>query len=136
MSSSAPSGRRTDHLDLSVVAPLYNESQNVAPLVEWILEALATYPGRFEVILVDDGSRDDTWARVAAAAAADQPLDDQPPASADSLVVQQAWLQRIRDLVDEGRGDEALDSLQEFRRRYPDVALPDDLRRLAPAAAP
>lgn len=58
-------------LDLSVVAPLYNESQNVAPLVEWILEALASYPGNFEVILVDDGSRDDTWDRVAAAASAD-----------------------------------------------------------------
>ena len=56
---------------LSVVAPLYNESQNVQPLVAWILEALATYPAEFEVILVDDGSRDDTWIHVAAAAAAD-----------------------------------------------------------------
>ena len=43
-----------DQLDLSVVAPLYNESQNVGPLVEWILEALAGYSGSFEVILVDD----------------------------------------------------------------------------------
>lgn len=55
--------------ELSVVAPLYNESQNVQPLVAWILEALVGYPGRFEVILVDDGSRDDTWARIADAAA-------------------------------------------------------------------
>jgi glycosyltransferase involved in cell wall biosynthesis len=55
--------------DLSVVAPLYNESQNVAPLVAWILEALADYPGRFEVILVDDGSRDDTWQQVVTASA-------------------------------------------------------------------
>ena len=57
--------------DLSVVAPLYNESQNVAPLVEWILQALAEYSGRFEVILVDDGSRDDTWGRVVAASIQD-----------------------------------------------------------------
>ena len=57
--------------DLSVVAPLYNESENVQPLVAWILEALREYPGRFEVILVDDGSRDDTWARLAEAAATD-----------------------------------------------------------------
>src|SRR3954452_16889275 len=56
---------------LSRVAPLYNESENVSPLVAWILEALATYPASFEVILVDDGSRDDTWARIADAAAAD-----------------------------------------------------------------
>jgi glycosyltransferase involved in cell wall biosynthesis len=55
--------------DLSVVAPLYNESQNVRPLVEWILEALAGYSGRFEVIMVDDGSRDDTWRQVVAASA-------------------------------------------------------------------
>ena len=57
--------------DLSVVAPLYNESQNVAPLVEWILQALVEYSGRFEVILVDDGSRDDTWDRVVAASVQD-----------------------------------------------------------------
>src|SRR5918992_3070370 len=50
--------------DLSVVAPLYNESQNVRPLVEWILQALETFPGNFEIILVDDGSRDDTWEQV------------------------------------------------------------------------
>ena len=71
MASISPAGQITDQLDLSVVAPLYNESQNVDPLVEWILEALAPYPGRYEVILVDDGSRDDTWARVAAASTGD-----------------------------------------------------------------
>lgn len=54
--------------DLSVVAPLYNESQNVRPLVEWILQALESYEGRFEIILVDDGSRDDTWSQVQAVA--------------------------------------------------------------------
>jgi glycosyltransferase involved in cell wall biosynthesis len=52
-----------------VVAPLYNESQNVRPLVEWILEALASYAGTLEIILVDDGSRDATWSEVRAAAA-------------------------------------------------------------------
>jgi glycosyltransferase involved in cell wall biosynthesis len=55
---------------LSVVAPLYNESENVAPLIEWILEALRDYPRSFEVVLVDDGSRDDTWTKVVAGAAA------------------------------------------------------------------
>jgi glycosyltransferase involved in cell wall biosynthesis len=55
--------------DLSVVAPLYNESENVRPLVDWILEALEAYPGVFEVLLVDDGSRDQTWSEIRAAAA-------------------------------------------------------------------
>jgi glycosyltransferase involved in cell wall biosynthesis len=54
---------------LSVVAPLYNEFQNVRPLVEWILEALQTYEGSYEIILVDDGSRDGTWSEVRTAAA-------------------------------------------------------------------
>jgi glycosyltransferase involved in cell wall biosynthesis len=51
-----------------VVAPLFNESQNVRPLVDWILQALETFPGTFEIILVDDGSHDDTWAQVQTAA--------------------------------------------------------------------
>ncbi len=53
---------------LSVVAPLYNESQNVRPLVDWILKALESYQGSYEIILVDDGSRDGTWSEVRAAA--------------------------------------------------------------------
>jgi glycosyltransferase involved in cell wall biosynthesis len=55
--------------ELSVVAPLFNESQNVRPLVEWILQALESFPGAFEIILVDDGSQDDTWLQVQAVAA-------------------------------------------------------------------
>jgi glycosyltransferase involved in cell wall biosynthesis len=55
--------------ELSVVAPLYNESQNVRPLVDWILQALEVFPGTYEIILVDDGSQDDTWRQVQAAAA-------------------------------------------------------------------
>jgi glycosyltransferase involved in cell wall biosynthesis len=55
-------------LNLSVVVPLFNESQNVRPLVDWILQALESFPGSFEIILVDDGSRDDTWSQVKAVA--------------------------------------------------------------------
>ncbi len=59
-------GGQTDgpELDLSVVVPLYNEMENVEPLTEWMLEVLQADSGTFEVILVDDGSSDDTWARV------------------------------------------------------------------------
>jgi hypothetical protein len=62
--------------------------------------------------------------------AGDQPLDDQPPASVDSPQVQQAWLQRVRQLVAQGRPDAARDSLREYQRRYPKAILPDDLRAL------
>ena len=69
MTSAPVDGERGSPPELSVVAPLYNESENVQPLVQWILEALGTYSGTFEIILVDDGSRDATWSRIAEAAA-------------------------------------------------------------------
>lgn len=43
---------------LSLVVPLYNEVENVAPLLKRIEEALADYPKTYELILVDDGSSD------------------------------------------------------------------------------
>lgn len=70
MVSSASPANTDSAPALSVVAPLYNESQNVRPLVEWVLQALESYPATFEVVLVDDGSRDDTWSEVVSAAAA------------------------------------------------------------------
>jgi glycosyltransferase involved in cell wall biosynthesis len=66
---SAPTASEGSVPTLSVVAPLYNESENVRPLVEWILQALETYSDPFEIILVDDGSRDGTWTEVRSAAA-------------------------------------------------------------------
>jgi glycosyltransferase involved in cell wall biosynthesis len=49
---------------LSVVAPLFNEAENVRPLVDWIGQALESYSGSYEIILVDDGSNDGTWSQV------------------------------------------------------------------------
>lgn len=57
--------------------------------------------------------------------------DDSPPVSADSPAFRQAWLQRIREHIAKGEQDAARNSLQEFRRRYPDLELPEDLRKLA-----
>ncbi len=60
----------------------------------------------------------------------DEPYDQQPPASADSPEVRRAWLARIRELVAEGRLEPARASLREFRRRYPQAPIPDDLQPL------
>ena len=57
--------------------------------------------------------------------------DSSPPVSADSPELRQAWLQRIRAHLAKGEQDAARNSLQEFRRRYPDIELPEDLRKLA-----
>lgn len=45
---------------LSVVVPMYNEAENVEPLLERIHLALGPYPWPWEVVLVDDGSSDAT----------------------------------------------------------------------------
>ena len=62
--------------------------------------------------------------------------DDRPPVSADSSEFRQAWLQRIRVHIAKGDTDAAREGLQEFRRRYPDVELPEDLRKLAATLPP
>ncbi len=69
-------------------------------------------------------------------AAADQPYDDQPPVSADSPQFRQAWLQRIRNLLAKGETEAGRNSLQEFRRRYPDSELPEDLKKVAATLPP
>ncbi|MGH7832717.1 MAG: glycosyltransferase family 2 protein [Candidatus Binatia bacterium] len=48
-------------MDLSVIVPVYNEEENVEPIVEEIGAALGGMGKSFEVIVVDDGSRDDTF---------------------------------------------------------------------------
>ncbi len=52
---------------LSVVIPLYNEEDNVAPLCDALLGALVPMGRSFEIILVNDGSRDGTETRLAEA---------------------------------------------------------------------
>jgi len=49
---------------LSIVVPFYNEEENVAPLIARVHEALAEFPYPWELILVDDGSTDQTRARI------------------------------------------------------------------------
>ena len=45
---------------LSVVVPMYNEIENAAPLIDEVQAALAPYPFPWELVVVDDGSRDGT----------------------------------------------------------------------------
>jgi glycosyltransferase involved in cell wall biosynthesis len=54
---------------VSVVIPIYNEEENLPELVERVGAALATGARSFEVILIDDGSRDDSAAILAELAA-------------------------------------------------------------------
>ena len=49
---------------LSVVVPCHNEQDNVGPLLERLIPVLSGLESDFEVILVDDGSRDQTLERL------------------------------------------------------------------------
>ena len=46
---------------ISVVIPLYKEGPNLRPLLSEVTTALAKTGCPFELILVDDGSPDETW---------------------------------------------------------------------------
>ena len=43
---------------LSVVVPIYNERDNIQPLYDWLLPVLRATEQSYEIIFVDDGSRD------------------------------------------------------------------------------
>ena len=64
MTSRSPHSAAT----ISVIAPLFNEAESVEPLYRALTEALEPAPWEYELVFVDDGSRDDT-ARIAAALA-------------------------------------------------------------------
>ena len=48
-------------MKLSVVIPCYNEEKNVAPLQQACIDAFADKVDSYELIFVNDGSRDHTW---------------------------------------------------------------------------
>lgn len=56
---------------LSVVIPCHNEAENVGPLLDALLPTLVGITRSFEVLFVDDGSRDETVARIRARCAVD-----------------------------------------------------------------
>jgi glycosyltransferase involved in cell wall biosynthesis len=53
----------------SVIVPAYNEVENIASLFEALESTFARHSLNGEVVLVDDGSTDETWALATAAAA-------------------------------------------------------------------
>jgi glycosyltransferase involved in cell wall biosynthesis len=58
-------------LDLSIIVPTYDEQDNVEPLYQALMAAVPGLGRSFEIIYVDDGSRDQTFVRLAALAERD-----------------------------------------------------------------
>jgi glycosyltransferase involved in cell wall biosynthesis len=48
-------------MDLSIVIPLFNEDESLPHLMEWIERVMLANNYTYEVIMVDDGSTDNSW---------------------------------------------------------------------------
>ena len=48
-------------MDISVVVPLYNEEESLPHLIEWIERVVNENNFSYEVLLIDDGSKDNSW---------------------------------------------------------------------------
>lgn len=60
VSISSVSAFSSSFVDLSIVVPAYNEEARLPPTLERLHAFLQTLPMRYEIVVVDDGSKDDT----------------------------------------------------------------------------
>ena len=51
-------------MDISVVIPLYNEEESIAQLTSWIDQVMTRQSYRYEIVYIDDGSTDKSWAEI------------------------------------------------------------------------
>lgn len=49
-------------MDISVVIPLYNEDESLPELTTWIAKVMREHGFVYEILFVDDGSTDNSWA--------------------------------------------------------------------------
>jgi glycosyltransferase involved in cell wall biosynthesis len=63
-SANTVTGAGGGRLDVSIVMPCYNESGNVPTTVPRLVRAFANNDIRFEIVPVDNGSTDSTWAKL------------------------------------------------------------------------
>lgn len=55
---------------ISIIVPVFDEADNVLPMAREVAAAFASVANDWELVFVDDGSRDATWARITEAARA------------------------------------------------------------------
>jgi glycosyltransferase involved in cell wall biosynthesis len=48
-------------MQISVVIPLFNEAESLPELIQWIDRVMQKHNYSYEVIMVDDGSKDNSW---------------------------------------------------------------------------
>lgn len=48
-------------MDISVVVPLFNEEESLPELVDWIQRVMNQNGYSYEIVMIDDGSKDNSW---------------------------------------------------------------------------
>ncbi|MBO4740312.1 MAG: glycosyltransferase, partial [Bacteroidales bacterium] len=48
-------------MDISIVVPLFNEDESLPHLAEWITRVMDENHFTYEVLMIDDGSKDHSW---------------------------------------------------------------------------
>jgi glycosyltransferase involved in cell wall biosynthesis len=61
-------------VEISIVIPLLNEAESLPELTRWIARVLPEHGLTYEVLLIDDGSTDDSWAVIEELAMTDTTL--------------------------------------------------------------
>lgn len=61
-------------LDLTIIVPLFNEEESLPGLTAWIHRVIDPKGWKFEIIMIDDGSRDGSWDTVTRLASSDDTI--------------------------------------------------------------
>lgn len=61
-------------LDLTIIVPLFNEEESLPELTAWIHRVIDPKAWKFEIIMIDDGSRDGSWDTVTRLASSDDTI--------------------------------------------------------------
>jgi len=48
-------------MDISLVIPTFNEEESLIELTEWIVKVMSAHHYTYEIVFVDDGSKDKSW---------------------------------------------------------------------------
>lgn len=61
-------------LELTIIVPLFNEEESLPELTAWIHRVIDPKGWKFEIIMIDDGSRDGSWDTVTRLASSDDTI--------------------------------------------------------------
>jgi len=53
--------KTNNNIDISIVVPLYNEEESLPELTVWIRRVMLANKFTYEILLIDDGSKDRSW---------------------------------------------------------------------------